>query len=217
MRPLSLGAKAKRREAEMRRRAIVGALLLVGVGVVLGTTVFRAGIAGATGLQKAEQNVIVKNSAAEAVPVKEQNLAGGNIKVHEQGTVPAAQSGTWHVSVDGKPTVASADVTTLAGTFVGAPAGGNAFTEAVDADVSHYRTVRVLTNCFSGGSCANIDVNVYSIVGSRSYLLDQFPMANFVSQTRTYDVMGELIAVQLQNHNPGAIPNVGVAVYGRAN
>ena len=34
----------------------------------------------------------------------------------------------------------------------------------------------MLTNCFSGVACGNIDVNVYSIVGSRSYLLDQFPI-----------------------------------------
>ena len=58
---------------------------------------------------------------------------------------------------------------------------------------------------------------VYSIVGSRGFLLDQFQMGNFLSQTRTYDVMGESLAVQLQNNNAGAIPNVGVAVYGRAN
>ena len=131
--------------------------------------------------------------------------------------MPASQSGTWHVSVDGKPSVTSGDATTLAGSFVGAPNGGGAFTEAVDADVSHDKTVRVMTNCFSGGACANISVNVYSIVGSRSYLLDQFPMQNFLSQTRTYDVFGESIAVQLQNNNAGSIPNVGVAVYGRAN
>ena len=131
--------------------------------------------------------------------------------------MPASQSGTWHVSVDGKPSVTSGDETTLAGSFVGAPDGGGAFTEAVDADVSHDKTVRVMTNCSSGGACANISVNVYSIVGSRSYLLDQFPMQNFLSQTRTYDVFGESIAVQLQNNNAGSIPNVGVAVYGRAN
>jgi hypothetical protein len=67
----------------LRQRAIIGALLLVGVGLVLGTTVFRADIAQATGLA---QGVTVVNTASQAVPVREQNLDGGSIKVHEQGT-----------------------------------------------------------------------------------------------------------------------------------
>jgi hypothetical protein len=71
----------------MKRQAGFGALLLVCVGIALGATVFRTDIAQATGLDKAAQNVIVKNTPAEAVPVKEQNLDGdGNMKVHEQGT-----------------------------------------------------------------------------------------------------------------------------------
>jgi hypothetical protein len=67
----------------MRRQAAFGALLLVGVGVVLGATVFRSDIAQATGLAQA---VVVSNTASQAVPVREQNLDNGNIKVHEQGT-----------------------------------------------------------------------------------------------------------------------------------
>jgi len=76
----------------MERRAIVGALLLVGLGVALGATVFRTDIARAAGLAKAQ-------------PVEEQNLDGnGNIRVHEQGTasvqgtvsaVPAAPGQPW--------------------------------------------------------------------------------------------------------------------------
>jgi hypothetical protein len=70
----------------MRRQAGIGALLLVCVGVVLGATVFRSNIAQATGL-KQSQSVIVDNTAANPVPVREQNLDGsGNVKVHEQGT-----------------------------------------------------------------------------------------------------------------------------------
>ncbi len=65
----------------MRRQTIIAALLIVGVGVVLGATVFRADIAQATGLAQA---VTVANTP---LPVREQNLDGnGNIKVHEQGT-----------------------------------------------------------------------------------------------------------------------------------
>jgi len=68
----------------MRQRAIIGALLLISVGVALGATVFRADIAQATGLAQA---VTVDNAPANAVPVREQNRDGnGNVKVHEQGT-----------------------------------------------------------------------------------------------------------------------------------
>lgn len=202
----------------MSKYVVVAAGLLL--AMVLGATVLSEPIAQAA--QTVSATIVGPLDGSGNVKVHEQGTASVNVTnaqlaVHEQGTVPAAQSGAWHVSVDGKPDVTSADVTALAGSFVGAPAGGGAFTEAVDADVSHDRTVRVLTNCFSGAACGNIQVNVYSIVGSRSYLLDQFSMGNFLSQSRTYDVLGELLAVQLQNNNAGAIPNVGVAVYGRAN
>ena len=55
----------------MRRQATLGALLLIVLGVALGATVFRSDIAQATGL-KQSQSVIVDNTAAEAVPVREQ-------------------------------------------------------------------------------------------------------------------------------------------------
>lgn len=129
------------------------------------------------------------------------------------GTVPVSGN----VGITGTPHVTSADQTTLLGSFVGTPIGGDAFTEAVDADISGTRSVRVMTNCFAGSTCANIDVNVYSIVGSRSYLVDQFQMQNFIVAGKVYEVLGELIAVQLQNHNVGPVANIGVAVYGRAN
>jgi hypothetical protein len=68
----------------MRRKGIIGALLLIAVGVALGATVFRTDIAQATGLAQA---VTVDNTTANPVPVREQNLdARGNINVHEQGT-----------------------------------------------------------------------------------------------------------------------------------
>ena len=69
----------------MHRRAFVVGLLLIGVGVVLGTTVFRTDIAQATGLA---QSVTVNNTAADPVPVREQNLdANGNINVDVQGPI----------------------------------------------------------------------------------------------------------------------------------
>jgi hypothetical protein len=52
----------------MQRRALFCPLLLVGVGVILGTTVFRSDIAQATGLA---QSVTVNNTASQAAPVRE--------------------------------------------------------------------------------------------------------------------------------------------------
>lgn len=80
----------------MRRRSIIGALLLIAVGVVLGATVFRDEIAQAAGLAGSAP-VTVTNTPDQAVPTREQNTDGnGNIKVHEQGT--ASVSGTVGVS-----------------------------------------------------------------------------------------------------------------------
>ena len=69
----------------MRRRAILGALLLIVLGVVLGTTAFRTSIAHATGVGPAGTN---------AQKVVEQNLDGNNIRVHEEGTATVQQAGT---------------------------------------------------------------------------------------------------------------------------
>lgn len=53
----------------MRRQATLGALLLIVVGVILGTTVFRSDIAQATGLAQA---VVVSNTTSNPVPVRTQ-------------------------------------------------------------------------------------------------------------------------------------------------
>jgi len=78
------------------------ALLLVGVAVVLGATVFRTDIAQATGLAQA---VTVDNTSSNPVPVREVDTdsnVGGAIRVHEAGTarvdisdpsVPTQQAG----------------------------------------------------------------------------------------------------------------------------
>lgn len=100
----------------MRQGAIIGGLLLVTVGIVLGATVFRTDIAQATGLAQA---VTVSNTAAQAVPVREQNLDGGNIKVHEQGIV-SSRSADAEVSA----TAANASLTdTCGGSLYTVPAG----------------------------------------------------------------------------------------------
>jgi len=75
---------------------------MIGVGVILGATVFRTDIAQATGLAQA---VTVSNTPAQAVPEREQNLdARGNIKVHEQGTADVnVTNGSLKVETDEVP------------------------------------------------------------------------------------------------------------------
>jgi hypothetical protein len=65
----------------VQRRTLIGALTLLGVGVFLGTTVFRDDIAHAA------QLIVVANTPEQAIPEREQNLdANGFIRVHEQGS-----------------------------------------------------------------------------------------------------------------------------------
>src|SRR6266545_4402177 len=87
-------------------RLRVSALLLVALGIVLGSTVFRDEIARAAGLA---QGVFISNTPDQAVPVREQNLDNqGHIGVHEQGTanvnvtnasLPVHEQGTANVNV----------------------------------------------------------------------------------------------------------------------
>src|SRR5712691_4879578 len=149
----------------MRKSAFVALGLLL--GLVLGATIFREPVVWAA--QSLGVTILGPLDAGGNVAVHEQGTAAvtvtnSSVPVHEQGTVPAAQSGAWHVSIDGTPKVASADATTLVGSYVGAPDGGVAFTEAVNAEISGDRSVRVMTNCFAGADCGNITVRVYSIV-----------------------------------------------------
>ena len=84
----------------MRRKSLIGALLLVSIGVILGATVFRTDIAQATGLA---QGVTVTNTPAQAVPVREQALDGQNIRVHEEGTANVNVSNSLTVNEAGTP------------------------------------------------------------------------------------------------------------------
>ena len=94
----------------MRRRAITGALLFIGVGVVLGATVLRTDIAQATGLAQA---VTVDNTAANPVLVKEQRAdANGNIKVHEQGTAAVHEQGTANVNLTNSSVTVASEAST---------------------------------------------------------------------------------------------------------
>jgi hypothetical protein len=99
----------------MHRLMLTSALAAIGTGVILGATAFRSDIAQATGLAQA---VTVTNTAAQPVPVREQNLDGGNIKVHEQGTVK--------VTVQNRPTHTPHVVEMVCGFVENGPCAGTA-------------------------------------------------------------------------------------------
>src|SRR5215471_19606693 len=80
------------------RRSIVFVGLAMLTGVVLAATVFRNDVAKATGLAGSAP-VTVTNTSGNPVPVKEQNLDGGNIRVHEEGTAAVHEQGTADVHV----------------------------------------------------------------------------------------------------------------------
>jgi hypothetical protein len=108
------------------RNALIGALVLVGVGVALGATVFRTDIAQATGLA---QDVNVTNTSDQAVPTREQNLdSNGNINVHEQGTV-SVRSADEEVSVKGSAVLAGSQC--AAPNIYTVPAGKNLVLEYI--------------------------------------------------------------------------------------
>jgi hypothetical protein len=190
-------------------------VVLAGGAVVIAVIAmsFAAGAVAAPPTPPPAQVIVINTPLPVTGTVGVSGTVAVSGTVGVSGTVPVSGN----VGITGTPHVTSADQTTLLGSFVGSPDGGGAFTEAVDADVSGARSVRVMTNCFAGGACANITVNVYSIVGNRSYLVDRFPMQDFVVAGKVYDVLGELIAVQLKNDNAGSVSNIGVAVYGRGN
>jgi hypothetical protein len=70
---------------------ILCALLLVGFGVVLGTTVFRADIAQATGLA---QSVTVDNSASNPVPVRVTNAAPSGVVLRSPTSGDRVEAGS---------------------------------------------------------------------------------------------------------------------------
>jgi hypothetical protein len=69
----------------MRRILVIAALL--GVGVLLGATGLGGTIADAA---TPFTNVIIGNTSTNPVPVTEQNLDSGNVRVHEEGTATVA-------------------------------------------------------------------------------------------------------------------------------
>jgi hypothetical protein len=94
------------------RKPIVFVAAAALLGVVLAATVFRDGVAKATGLGGSAP-VTVVNTPDQAVPVREQAQDGGrNIKVHEQGTANV------HVTNASLPVATPSPVTGGGGTYV---------------------------------------------------------------------------------------------------
>jgi hypothetical protein len=101
----------------MRRRALMGALLLIALGVALGATVFRTDIAQATGLAKEPIPVIVQNTP---------------LPVHEQGTV-AVRSADEEVSVT-RTVQAGGTLCPINGIYT-VPAGKELVVEYISAEI----------------------------------------------------------------------------------
>jgi hypothetical protein len=81
----------------VRHRAILAAALLIGVGIVLGTTVFRADIAQATGLA---QSVTVANTRANPVPVAQQGAVLVQGRVNARPVAPGSPWRTTYGSIN---------------------------------------------------------------------------------------------------------------------
>jgi hypothetical protein len=157
------------------------------------------------------------------VPVREQNLdSNGNLKVHEQGTVNAAQSGSWHVALDGTPSVTSADQTQIVGKLDADLPGSSNSTVAAQ-DILWAKSVRVMARCEAGSACDNVKVSVRVIdaplsSGGDAYDIDEFTLPTDGSTvTHVYEDLGQTLLVTVSNGNSGTTSNVGVAVLGRAN
>ncbi len=175
----------------MRRRVLIGALLLVGVGVVLGATVFRTDIAQATGLA---QSVTVANTPSNPVPVQQQGTASVNVTntslaVHDQATTQLLATGT------------------VSDTNTSLP----------DIDVSGYKEVRVSASfiaCNPAGGSGFLLIDAkeggteYTVGGTN---LCQNSPNGF---TQVLDVPGRTLGIRCAACTNVAI---GLAVLGRAN
>jgi len=151
----------------MHRQVGFGVLLLIAVGIVLGATVFRSDIAQATGLA---QSVTVSNTPAQAVPVREQNLDGGNVKVHEQGTV-SVRSLDREVSATASCIADLSD--TCGGTLYTVPAGK----QLVVKYISAFASVSDATSATSGVGYITADIGqpvnaLLPVIFEKQYLDD---------------------------------------------
>lgn len=192
----------------MRRHAIIVALLLVGVGVVLGATVFRADIAQGTGLAQSvtvantTTNPVPVNVTNTAVPVREQNLDGQNIRVHEEGTA-AVRSADEEISLT--KTVYECDnfnalvYTVPSGkTFILKYAGGSGFAQGATAVIGSIASgedfVPLVFQRQTDSSWAASDAVEYAFAAGR----DLYLIAGFRPLGLPYCVMSVALGGYLQ-------------------
>jgi hypothetical protein len=119
----------------MRRRAIIGALLLIVLGVALGATVFRTDIAQATGLAQA---VTIDNTSANPVPVREQNTTA---------FLGAAAIGPDDLTLDVSPY----REIRLVANRLSCTGGGDAGLSLDTVEGGQFWVIETIQVCFSGG------------------------------------------------------------------
>jgi len=131
------------------RKALIPAFLLVLGSMVLGATVLREPIAHAT---SPFQPVIVGNDTAHPVPTREQNLdAGGNVKVHEQGTADVNVTNS-ALQISGTPAVKidpSGNTVNLGSTDSGKLDTANTHLSNIETSVGHLQ--------FNGSGALKVD------------------------------------------------------------
>jgi hypothetical protein len=138
----------------VRHGAIIGGLLVVGVSVVLGATVFRTDIADATGLSGSAP-VSVTNTSTNAVPVREQNLDGsGSIKVHEQGTADVNVTNRPSVTLDTSGNTVKLDPSNSTVTLDSTDSG------KLDTANTHLGNIDTATGKLNFDGSGNLDVRV---------------------------------------------------------
>lgn len=167
-------------------------MLVVAGAAALGGTVLRAPIAQAG---SSVQSVLVSNSKASAVPVQEVNTdAGGNLKVHEQGTA----------------LVRAADETQLLLEHRFTTAG-----ESQTIDVSGYRQIRIsFSACGINARGEPVYLEVYDVAAAGRYFVDKGTVSCSGPLGRTYEVPGRQLELTVGD---AAAADFSIAVYGRAN
>jgi hypothetical protein len=187
------------------RRALLPAFLLLLGSVVLGATVLREPLARAAA---SIPPVLVSNDPSHALPVREQNLDGGSIRVHEEGTASVnVTNGTLPVHEQGTAKATSDDRTQrLVGETI--PAGGS-----VTVDASAYREVRLVVRTINCPVGSHDDVTVWTEQTASQFIpLDELNLTCSFAATRTYDVPGTRLRI-----DTAAGSDTDVILLGRAN
>jgi hypothetical protein len=184
----------------MRRKVLIAALALIGLGVFSGTTVFREGIAQAAQAVTAE---IVGPLDAQ-----------GNVKVHEQGTADVK------VTNRAVPVVGTVDLDVTTTKLLGTPPGGLHVgpldVEIGTVDTASFSQVRVAADLRDPGPlCELVFLHVFmtDASGSARDLLKADLCGNS-PVTRVLDIPGTALQFLVSNSS-GSDVTADVAVWGR--